>query len=116
MRMTPLAKWGRAHAYYFRAARRALVERTGLDVSYLGQLYTFDAPARDPRGRTLSVAYFALLPLDSLEPRPGRAVEEVCWWPVEELPTLAFDHDEIVGTARSRVAAKSSTHPSRSTS
>src|SRR5918912_3242323 len=47
------------------AARRALAERTGLDVAYLEQLYTFDDPGRDPRGRTVSVAYFALLPLEA---------------------------------------------------
>src|SRR4051794_7314437 len=46
------------------AARRALLERTALDVAYLEQLYTFDDPSptrrRDPRGPTISVTYFAL--------------------------------------------------------
>jgi len=89
------------------AARRALAERTGLDPGvYLEQLFTFDDPARDPRGRTVSVAYFALLPLGTPAPSPGRAIEEVRWWPADALPGLSFDHAEIVATARARVAAK----------
>src|SRR5216683_7158960 len=60
------------------AARRALVERTGLDIAYLEQLYTFDDPGRDPRGPTVSVAYFALLPLKATtEAQAGRGVEEL---------------------------------------
>src|SRR5438445_11316720 len=60
-----------------RAARRALFERTGLDIAYLEQLYTFDDPSpdrpRDPRGLTISVAYFALLPLKTTtEVQAGR--------------------------------------------
>lgn len=91
------------------AAHRALAERAGLDVAsaYLEQLYTFDGPDRDPRGRTVSVAYIALLPLDApTAVRPGRAVAEVAWWPVEALPPLGFDHGTIVRAARARVAAK----------
>jgi 8-oxo-dGTP diphosphatase len=88
------------------AARRALVERTGLDVAYLEQLYTFDGPDRDPRGPTISVAYFALLPLSTPDLRRGRAVDDVAWWPVASLPMLAFDHAEIAEVARARVAAK----------
>jgi len=44
------------------AVRRELREETGIEVNYLEQLYTFGDPDRDPRGRTLSVAYYALLP------------------------------------------------------
>ena len=92
------------------AAGRALRERTGLNVApaHLEQLYTFDGPDRDPRGRTVSVAYVALLPLGApADPvRPGRAVHEVAWWRVDALPRLGFDHGAIVQTARDRVAAK----------
>src|SRR4051794_15087916 len=75
-------------------ARRHLRERTGLVETYLEQLYTFDAFDRDPRGRTLSVAYYALLRLDTPELWPGRDVTDVRWWPIRHLPTggmLAFD-------------------------
>src|SRR5689334_14242228 len=63
------------------AARRILAERTGLAVAYLEQLYTFGDPDRDPRGRTLSVAYYALLPPTALADaaQPGRAVGEIQW-------------------------------------
>jgi 8-oxo-dGTP diphosphatase len=93
------------------AARRALVERTGLDIAYLEQLYTFDDPSpdrpRDPRGPTISVAYFALLPVNTpTDPRAGRGVEQAAWWPADNTPRLAFDHRHILGVARERVAAK----------
>jgi 8-oxo-dGTP diphosphatase len=93
------------------AARRALVERTGLDIAYLEQLYTFDDPSpnrpRDPRGPTISVAYFALLPLKTTtEAQAGRGVEELAWWPAHKTPRLAFDHRQILNVARERVAAK----------
>jgi 8-oxo-dGTP diphosphatase len=89
------------------AARRALAERTGLAIAYLEQLYTFDGPDRDPRGPTISVAYYALLPIaTAADIRPGRAVDEVAWWSVDACPPLAFDHAQIVDVARGRVAAK----------
>jgi 8-oxo-dGTP diphosphatase len=94
------------------AARRELCEETGIaGASYLEQLYTFGAPDRDPRTRVVSVAYYALLPgpesrLACAEPRPGTDAAEARWWPADTLPPLAFDHDEIVTTALSRLRAK----------
>lgn len=91
------------------AARRLLHERAGLDVAYLEQLYTFDDPARDPRGRTLAVAYLALLPMAETLARPGRDVDEVAWWPVADLggaQPLAFDHDLILRYAHERLRGK----------
>src|SRR5258708_10536870 len=59
------------------AALRALSERAGIEnVSFFEQLYTFGAPRRDPRGRTVAVAYYALLPSLS-HATPGRGVEAV---------------------------------------
>jgi 8-oxo-dGTP diphosphatase len=93
------------------AARRALVERTGLDIASLEQLYTFDDPSperlRDPRGPPISVAYFALLPLTATtQAQAGRGVEELTWFPSHKTPSLAFDHRKILRVARERVAAK----------
>jgi 8-oxo-dGTP diphosphatase len=89
------------------AAGRILAERTGLTVAYLEQLYTFGDPDRDPRGRTLSVAYYALLPLAAeVAPQPGRGVEALRWAPVDDLPPLAFDHARIAAYARQRLAQK----------
>src|SRR6266498_1406961 len=76
------------------AAQRALAERTSLQLepAFLEQLYTFDGPDRDPRGRTVSVAYVALLPLDAaVDVSPGRGVDAVAWRAIDDLPRLAFD-------------------------
>jgi 8-oxo-dGTP diphosphatase len=89
------------------AAARLLAERTEIRNVYLEQLYTFGDPGRDPRGRTLSVTYFALL--NASQPTPvqaGRGVQDVAWFPADELPQLAFDHALIAAYARRRLAQK----------
>lgn len=90
------------------AARRILAERTGLSVAYLEQLYTFGDPERDPRGRTLSVAYYALLPPTALPTaaQPGRGVDALQWADAAAPPALAFDHGRIAAYARQRLAQK----------
>jgi 8-oxo-dGTP diphosphatase len=95
------------------AATRTLAERAGLAVAYLEQLYTFGDPDRDPRGRTLSVAYLALLPPDAATSaaQPGRAIGAVEWADADTLPPLAFDHDAIAAYARRRLAQKLSYSP-----
>lgn len=87
------------------AARRELEEEAGLRVDYLEQLYTFGAPRRDPRGRVVSVAYFALVPADA-SIRPGSDAAEAAWHSVHSLPGLAFDHAEIVKYALRRLRYK----------
>jgi 8-oxo-dGTP diphosphatase len=87
------------------AAARLLQERTEMHGIYLEQLYTFDRIDRDPRGRTISVAYYALLP--RIAPvRAGRGVSETSWNPITALPRLAFDHDEIAAYAYARLQQK----------
>jgi 8-oxo-dGTP diphosphatase len=89
------------------AARRELAEETGVEgAAYLEQLYTFGAVSRDPRTRVISVTYYALLPEPNLAPRAGTDAAAAQWWPVSELPPLAFDHEEIVQTALARLRAK----------
>jgi 8-oxo-dGTP diphosphatase len=88
------------------AAARVLAERTGVWGAYLEQLYTFGEPGRDPRGRTVSVAYYALLPNDAQPLRGGRGVDRAAWHPVDALPPLAFDHGRIAAYARWRLAQK----------
>ncbi len=88
------------------AAHRVLQERTHVDGSYLEQLYTFGDPHRDPRGRTVSVAYFSLLMEGTQGESPGRGVTELGWHPVGTLPPLAFDHDKIAAYARQRLVQK----------
>jgi 8-oxo-dGTP diphosphatase len=89
------------------AARRVLAERTGVWGAYLEQLYTFGDPGRDPRGRTVSVAYYALLSgQPPAEVRAGRDVEASAWHAVDALPPLAFDHGQIAEYARWRLKQK----------
>lgn len=88
------------------AARRELAEETGLARLYLEQLYTFGEPDRDPRERVISVAYYALVKLAEHPVRAASDAAEVAWFPVAELPKLAFDHERIVETALKRLKAK----------
>jgi 8-oxo-dGTP diphosphatase len=87
-------------------AMRKLEDSTGLSGIYLEQLYTFSAPERDPRERVISVAYYALVASKRLQLRTDEDSEGVGWYSLNELPELAFDHAQMVGTAHQRLAAK----------
>ncbi len=89
------------------AARRELEEETGLCDVYLEQLYTFGDPQRDPRGRIISVAYFALVRSDQQAVRAADDASDAGWFNVHKLPTpLAFDHDRIMAYAMDRLRSK----------
>lgn len=91
------------------AARRVLQDKAGFAAGnggWLEQLYTFGDPARDPRMRTVTVAYFALLPQAQLA-QAAASREDLALLPVEGCPPLqAFDHDAIVATALERLRGK----------
>jgi 8-oxo-dGTP diphosphatase len=87
-------------------AKRELEEETGVTGIYLEQLYTFGTPDRDPRERVISVTYYALVPRERLTIRAASDAEAVTWFPFQQLPSLAFDHDQIVAMAHERLAAK----------
>lgn len=87
------------------AAKRVISEKARMEHVYLEQLFTFGGLSRDPRGRVISVAYFALVPQDKIkEVDDGQHV--VKWFPVKNLPKLAFDHLSIIKVALDRVRAK----------
>jgi 8-oxo-dGTP diphosphatase len=87
------------------AAARVLAEETGLGPTYLEQLYTFGRPERDPRGRVVTVAYYALVPTEKAA--MAELLEPVRWWPVDHLPEpLGFDHLEILDYALWRLRNK----------
>ncbi|MCA9626214.1 MAG: NUDIX hydrolase [Myxococcales bacterium] len=88
------------------AALRELEEETGVRDVYLEQLYTFSAVNRDPRERVVSVAYYALVKLSEHAVRAATDASDAAWFSVEEATNLAFDHDEIVATARERLRGK----------
>jgi 8-oxo-dGTP diphosphatase len=88
------------------AARRELVEETGVADLYFEQLYTFGEPGRDPRERVITVAYFAIVNLFDHTIRPDTDARNAAWFPVDDLPGLAFDHHEIFDMALRRLQAK----------
>jgi 8-oxo-dGTP diphosphatase len=88
------------------AARRELSEETGTRNVYLEQLYSFGDPDRDPRGRVLTVAYYALVPAGGSPLKAGSDAAEADWFPVAELPKLAFDHRQIIEYAIERIRNK----------
>jgi 8-oxo-dGTP diphosphatase len=89
------------------AAQRVLAERAGVSNVYLQQLYTFSGLDRDPRGRVISVTYFALVAADRLHvPAFAEHSESVGWHSVSKLPPLAFDHAEILDYALTRLRYK----------
>ena len=87
------------------AARRELIEETGVDPVYLEQLYTFGQPERDPRGRVITVVYYSLLPGVS-KTVAGSDASESEWISLKEVKDLAFDHSEILSYALSRLRGK----------
>lgn len=89
------------------AAARELAEETGVRDVYVEQLYTFGDPDRDPRTRVITVAYFAIVPADAVdEPVAGSDAADTGWFPVDDLPELAFDHAAIVDYALTRLRYK----------
>ena len=88
------------------AAFRELREETGTEIVYLEQLYTFGDPGRDPRGRIVTVAYFALVPTDKAPLIAGTDAASTAWFAVSALPALAFDHAMIVDHAIRRLRNK----------
>lgn len=87
------------------AALRELEEETGVRDVYLEQLYTFGTPGRDPRGRVVTVAYYALIAANR-ELTAGSDAADARWWPMEGLPELAFDHRRILDYALERLRNK----------
>jgi 8-oxo-dGTP diphosphatase len=88
------------------AARRELREETGLERVFLEQLYTFGEPERDPRGRVISVAYYALVNLSDHRVHAATDARDASWFAVWDTPTLAFDHAAILETALARLKGK----------
>jgi 8-oxo-dGTP diphosphatase len=88
------------------AARRELSEEAGLTEVFLEQLYTFGKVDRDPRERVVSVAHYALVKLGAHTTRAATDAADARWFPVSQVPKLAFDHADILATALARLKAK----------
>ena len=94
------------------AAYRTLAEKIQVDNLYLEQLYSFGKPGRDPREspdsfgvRYLSVSYFALIRYEAAK-IINKDDYDLAWYKVDEIPKLAFDHDEILNYGWNRLKNK----------
>lgn len=94
------------------AAYRIMAEKICVENLYLEQLYTFGGPQRDPREasdsygvRYLSVSYFALVRFEEAQLITD-SIADVAWYPVKEIPSLAFDHNEIISYGQKRLRNK----------
>jgi len=85
------------------SARRELEEETGIQVGKLAQIAVFGDPGRDPRGRTISVVYLARVKANQVKPRAADDAAAAAWFPLARPPKLAFDHREILASARAHL-------------
>ena len=86
------------------AAARELEEETGIQGVELEQLRAFGDPDRDPRGHVVSVVYVGLAMREAMPPlKADSDAEQARWWPLSDLPTLAFDHAKIMAYALDRL-------------
>jgi 8-oxo-dGTP diphosphatase len=84
------------------ACRRELEEETGLRVGELTQFKAYGAVDRDPRGRTISVIFYSFQEKESI-PMAGDDAANAQWFPLEQLPELAFDHQQILEEFKAEV-------------
>lgn len=80
------------------AAKRELFEETSIQIHSLQQLKAYGTPGRDPRGHTVSVAFIGKTD-ETTVARAQDDAKSVKWFPLSDLPPLAFDHREIVSDA-----------------
>lgn len=80
-------------------AKRELKEETGIRVSEIEQLHTFSAVDRDPRGRTISISFVAFVNASENRITAGDDAGEAQWFRLDNLPSLAFDHEQILRMA-----------------
>ena len=78
-------------------AKRELKEETGMEVRSLEYLGTFSEVNRDPRGRTITIAYYAVV--EKSDVIGADDASQARWFPIDSIPPLAFDHDKILRMA-----------------
>lgn len=92
-------------------ALRELHEETGVKDIYIEQLQAFTAVDRDPRERVMTIAFLAFVRQENYEVIAGDDASQAQWFPVNDLPVLAFDHDEIISVALERLRWKITYEP-----
>ncbi len=92
------------------AAFRVLEVRTGLKDIYLEQLYSFGEVNRDPGGRVVSIAYFALINIDDYSIELMRE-HNAKWFDIKRIPPVIFDHKKMILMAKEQLRQKVANHP-----
>ncbi len=92
------------------AAQRILLNLTGLDQIYMEQLSCFGEVDRDPGGRVVSIAYFALIKIDESN-QEKLDQHQAKWVDLKKLPSLIFDHRQMIRLAKERLRQKVANHP-----
>lgn len=85
-------------------ALRELKEETGLELDHVRQFHTFTRLDRDPRGRTISIAYYELIDCQKVVGGDDAACAR--WFSLDDLPPLAFDHADMLKKARRALACQ----------
>ena len=83
-------------------ARRELMEETGLTTGVVRQFHAFSAPGRDPRERVLTIAFYSLVRMNEVKGMDD--ARRAGWFPLNEVPRLAFDHEEMLRVALEEVS------------
>jgi 8-oxo-dGTP diphosphatase len=85
------------------AITRELEEETGLKGVELTQLHAFSELHRDPRGRNISISFWGIAGSQNTDVKGGDDAAEARWFPVDQLPELAFDHIQVIKMAMKRL-------------
>jgi len=89
-----------------KAASRILWNKSGIKNVYLEQLYTFGGSGRDPRGKIITISYFALAPKDKIKIVASPKIQTPTFRSIKKLPDMAFDHNRIITYALQRLQSK----------
>ncbi|MDP2721140.1 MAG: NUDIX domain-containing protein [Bacteroidales bacterium] len=89
------------------AAERVLLKITGLSRIFQEEVRVFSAPERDPGGRVVSIAFYALIDIKSHNKELVN-LYDAKWWPVSNLPDLIFDHGQMVAESLAKLRKKAS--------
>lgn len=92
------------------AAKRILDQLTGLHDIYMEQLHVFGDVERDPGGRVVSIAYYALIKIDDYSKELMES-HQAKWVAMDEIPPLVFDHQRMISMARERLRQKVANYP-----
>ncbi|MCT4624727.1 MAG: NUDIX hydrolase [Schleiferiaceae bacterium] len=87
-------------------AKREMKEETNVSLTRINQVGVYSTPSRDPRGRVVSVAYYAIVPRKVVNVKAGDDAHEAKWFSVIKLPELAFDHKDIIFDALAKLKRK----------